>query len=100
MSDGYDFLARCTAGAVLRTRDRREATITRIDHERGLLHGEVTMLGLCAWRRDGVYSDAPFGAPGPLDLVPPTQGGPPAGDRKRISISEALTAEARPFCCD
>lgn len=98
MDGGYDFLSACSVGEVLRTRDRREATITRIDGDAGLIHGEVTMAGACSWRADGIYRDAPFGAAGPLDLVPPSVPRPRRG--KRTSIADELTGAARMFCCD
>jgi hypothetical protein len=98
MDGEYDFLSACTVGAVLRTRDRREATITGIDRDAGLIHGEVTMIGACRWRRDGVYADAPFGAAGPLDLVRPSEG--PVQPRKRTSVTDELAGEGRAFCCD
>jgi hypothetical protein len=98
MGDGPDFIALCRPGLVLRTRDRSEATITRVDAAAGLVHGEVRMFGPCAWRRDGVYKDAPFGAAGPLDLMPPDSA--PDAPRRRISMTEALATADRTFCCD
>jgi hypothetical protein len=98
MDGGYDFLAHCTVGAVWRTRDRREAKITGIDRVAGIIHGEVGMMGACSWRADGVYADAPFGAAGPLDLVPPATG--PAAMQKRVSVADQINAEGRGFCCD
>ena len=65
----------------------------------GLIRGEVEMHGACVWRADGRYRDAPFGAPGPLDLMPPTaEPARPSG--LTASIAEALAADSRPFCCD
>ncbi len=98
MSQPPDFVTICKPGLSLRTRDRGEATITRIDEARGLIHGELRMFGPCVWRRDGVYRDAPFGAPGPLDLMPPTDEAAPA--HKRASVAGAITAGNRALCCD
>lgn len=99
MSEASDMLALCVPGAVLRTRDRSEAVIERVDAEAGLIHGEVRMHGPCVWRRDGIWRDAPFGAPGPLDLVPPA--GAEAGrPQRRGSVKDALGPENRAFCCD
>ena len=98
MDERPDFVALCRPGTVLRTRDRSAAKITRIDEAAGLIHGEVPMFGPCVWRRDGIYRDAPFGAAGPLDLMPPQAGPEPA--RRRISMAEALAAGDRSFCCD
>lgn len=99
MDEAPDFIALCRPGMALRTRDRSEATITRIDAAAGLIHGEVRMFGPCAWRRDGVYKDAPFGAAGPLDLMAP-ESGPTEAPRRRIAMAEALAAGDRRFCCD
>src|SRR5689334_22115076 len=84
-------------GNTYRTRDRREARIERISQE-GLISGEVQMRGPCAWRLDGRYRDAPFGAPGPLDLMPPADR--PAAAPKSASLKEALEGDNRLFCCD
>jgi hypothetical protein len=95
---GFDFLARCRAGDALKTRDRRTARITRVLPEEGLILGEVEMAGPCAWRCDGRYRDAPAGAAGPLDLMPPAQ-----EDQTRhrtISLKDALAGAGRLFCCD
>jgi ribonuclease I len=88
------------AGAVLRTRDRRAARIHHAEPAAGLIHGEVEMHGACVWRADGRYRDAAFGAPGPLDLMPPESVAPPATGPQRISLEEALATEHRLFCCD
>ena len=99
MSASFDFIAACRAGSTMRTRDRGEAVITRVDAETGLIHGEVRMFGPSVWRQDGRYRDAPGGAAGPLDLVPPE----PAADgtpRKTISLKDALDPANRSFCCD
>lgn len=99
MPDGFDFLASTAAGAVLRTRDRREARIARVEPGEKLIYGEVQMHGECVWRADGRYRDAPFGAPGPLDLMPPDRA--PAPEPKKASMAEALASdENRNFCCD
>jgi hypothetical protein len=98
MDSSYDFVANCRPGQTLRTRGRSEAIIERIAADEGLIHGEVRMYGPCAWRRDGVYRDAPAGAAGPLDLLPPTQG--EAAPRNTASLKEALDPANRTFCCD
>lgn len=98
MTTSFDFIAACRPGMVLRTRDRSEATITTVSPVQGLIYGEVRMFGPCAWHRDGLYRDAPAGAAGPLDLMPPAaEAAPP---RKTISMREALDPASRPFCCD
>lgn len=98
MGDAYDFLSACVPGTTWRTRDRRDATITGGDPDAGIIHGTVTMFGQCAWRADGVYAEAPFGAPGPLDLVPPVTARP--APQKRVPAVDQSTGEARAFCCD
>lgn len=85
-------------GGIHRTRDRREARIERISQPEGLISGEVQMHGSCTWRLDGRYRDAPFGAPGPLDLMPPAE--KPAAAPKSASLKEALEGDNRLFCCD
>jgi hypothetical protein len=101
---GYDFLAHCRPGMVLKTRDRREARITAVDHEAGLISGEVPMLGACAWRVDGRFHKAPAGAAGPWDLMPPAEIVPAEGGatgQQRQSLAAALNAEdGNPGCCD
>jgi hypothetical protein len=99
MSASFDFIAACRPGLAMRTRDRSEAVITGVDAEAGVIHGEVRMFGACAWRHDGRYRDAPAGAAGPLDLMPPG----PAADakpRKTVSLKDALDPANRSFCCD
>lgn len=98
MDGGGDFLATAEVGAVLRTRDRRDATITAIDPAAGLIHGMVTMLGACSWRANGIYADAPAGAAGPLDLVVPASG--PAVPQRHVSVTDQLDGDSRAFCCD
>ncbi len=98
MTADFDFVATCRPGMVLRTRDRGEATITRMAPADGLIHGEVRMFGPCAWCRDGRYRDAPAGAAGPLDLQPPAAIA--AGPRKTVSLQEAFDPSNPPFCCD
>ena len=98
MTASFDFIAACRPGMVLRTRDRSEATISRVSVEEGLVYGEVPMFGPCAWRGDGVYRDAPTGVAGPLDLVPPGEAS--AKPRKTVSLKDALDPANRPFCCD
>jgi hypothetical protein len=99
MTETYDFLAAAAGGTLLQTRDRRAVRIDRVAAADGLIFGEVPMLGPCCWRADGRYKDAPFGASGPLDLMPPGSG--PAAGQPRASLQDALEAgEGRPFCCD
>src|SRR3546814_991708 len=100
MSEAADFLSICSEGMVLRTRDRGEATITRISATEGLLYGEVRMFGPCRWRRDGVYGDSPCGAAGPLDLMPPEPPDAPARRYRQVKTCDALATDTRFFCCD
>ncbi len=93
-----DLMNGAVVGALLRTRDGRAARILRVEPAPGLIHGEVEMHGPCVWRADGLYRDAPFGAPGPLDLTTPSIS--LADDRARASVAEALAAGNRHFCCD
>jgi hypothetical protein len=95
MATGNDLLASCCVGALYRTRDRREA---RIEPEKGLIFGLVEMHGACAWRANGRYREAPFGAPGPLDLVPP--GETRSATPRTASLKEALQEVYELFCCD
>ena len=99
MSD-VDFLAICRPGLVLKTRDRRAASIVSVDAGAGIIHGEVQMMGACAWRADGRYRDAPAGAAGPWDLMPPSRESP-AVERAGESLADALNrGEPNPGCCD
>ena len=98
MTERFDFIAACRSGMVLRTRDRGEATISRVSTEEGLVYGEVRLFGPCVWRHDGCYRDAPAGAAGPLDLMPP--GEPSAQPPRTVSLTDALDPANRPFCCD
>ena len=95
---GFDFLGHCRPGTTLKTRDRRRATIDRIDASRGQLHGSVEMEGACCWEADGRYARAPCGAAGPLDLMPPGIGrrDPP----RRAALYEMLDPANRSACCD
>ena len=95
---GFDFLGHSRPGTVFATRDRRCATIDRIDVSRGRLHGAVEMEGACCWEADGRYAEAPCGAAGPLDLMPPAIGrrDPP----RRAALSEMLDPANRSACCD
>lgn len=98
MTESFDFISACRPGMILRTRGRSEVRITRMDAAEGLVYGDVAMYGACVWRRDGRYRDAPAGAAGPLDLLPPeTMSTAP---RKMVSLTEALDPAGRPFCCD
>ena len=98
MADDLSLLANLKAGAVYRTRDRREARIDRLLPGEGLIFGEVQMHGPCVWLANGRYRDAPFGAPGPLDLLPPAEIAPPAP--RTVSMKDALEGDNRLFCCD
>ena len=95
-----DLLSLCRVGALYRTRDRRQARIERVELGEKLIHGEVQMHGLCVWWADGRYHDAPFGAPGPLDLMPPSRNEGPAAQPRTVSMKEALENDSRLFCCD
>ena len=86
------------AGSTYRTRDRREARIERVAPAEGLVYGEVQMHGPCVWLVDGRYRDAPFGAAGPLDLMPVDTAGGKAP--QTASMQEALEGDNRLFCCD
>ena len=100
MSD-FDFLAICRPGLMLRTRDRRTARIVAVDAGTGLIRGEVQMMGPCVWRADGRYRDAPAGAAGPWDLMPPTPAESSAVERRRESLADALNrGDENPGCCD
>jgi len=69
MTVSFDFIAACKPGMAMRTRDRSEAT------------------------------NAPGGAAGPLDLMPP-EAAAEARQRKTISLRDALDPTNRSFCCD
>jgi hypothetical protein len=99
MTASFDFVAACRPGMVLRTRDRCAATIIRVSTDEGLVFGEVHGFGSCAWRRDGLYRDAPAAAAGPLDLLPP-ESTVAARPPKAVSMKDALDPANRPFCCD
>jgi hypothetical protein len=95
----FDFLAFCRPGMVLKTRDRREARITAVTPETGLISGTVPMLGACAWRGDGRFHQAPAGAAGPWDLMPPADGKPTA--QRHELLEQALQSpDGNPGCCD
>ena len=93
-----NLLSACHEGVVLRTLDRREARISRLEPAAGLIHGEVEMQGACVWRADGRWRDAAFGAAGPLDLMPPEPVS--AALPRTASLKEALDAGNPLFCCD
>jgi hypothetical protein len=98
---GFDFLAYCSPGVTLKTRDRREARVTSVDRETGTIHGEVQMMGACRWEADGRYLEAPAGAAGPWDLMPPVQEEGRPEMRSGVSLAEALrNPETNPGCCD
>jgi hypothetical protein len=99
-SAAFDFLALCRPGMVLKTRDRREARILAVAPERGEISGEVQMMGACAWRADGRYRDAPAGAAGPWDLIPPEQNHMPDRPQPRDSLAAARQDPGNPGCCD
>jgi microcystin degradation protein MlrC len=86
-------------GAILKTRDRRQARILSVDAANGFIDGEVPMFGPCRWRPDGRYAEAPAGAAGPLDLVVPAPA--PEEEPKRQSLIAALAdPETGGACCD
>jgi hypothetical protein len=85
-------------GTTWRTRDRRQARIRSC--EGGLIQGEVDAHGPCVWLADGRWRDAPFGAAGPLDLLPPAQIEGAAAPPRRGCLVEALEGGSRFFCCD
>ena len=100
-ADAFDFLAFCRPGMTLKTRDRRDARILAVGGESGVISGEVQMLGACEWRADGRYRQAPAGAAGPWDLIPPAveRGGDLVHEHE--SIAAALgKPEPSPGCCD
>jgi len=99
MNASFDFVAVCRPGAAMRTRDRSEAVVTQVDAAAGLIYGEVRMFGPCVWQQDGRYRDAPGGAAGPLDLMPPDATAE-VKPRKTISLKDALDPANRSFCCD
>jgi hypothetical protein len=96
---GFDFLGFCRPGMTLKTRDRRDARITVVAAETGLISGEVQMLGGCAWRADGRFHRAPAGAAGPWDLMPPT-GDRPAQQRHESLVEALKSSDGSPGCCD
>jgi hypothetical protein len=99
MTVSFDFIAACKPEMAMRTRDRSEATIARVAVDEGLIYGDVRMFGACVWGQDGRYRDAPGGAAGPLDLMPP-EAAAEARQRKTISLKDALDPTNRSFCCD
>ena len=98
-ASAFDFLSHCRPGMVLRTRDRRTVRITAVAAEAGLVTGEVQMMGACAWRADGRFHQAPDGAAGPWDLMPPEAEHRPVAQRHG-SLVDALRDEDNPGCCD
>ena len=97
----FDFLAWCRPGVALQTRDRRDVRVLAVDPAAGLIRGEVQMMGPCQWRADGRYKDAPAGAAGPWDLIPPSAAAAASPERSRESLAEALQrGETTPGCCD
>ena len=96
----FDFLAFCRPGMVLHTRDRRTARITAVAPETGLISGEVQMLGGCVWRADGRFHQAPAGAAGPWDLMPPVTDRSAWAQRHESLIDALRETEPNPGCCD
>jgi hypothetical protein len=96
----FDFAAYCQPGMTLATADRRSARITAVDREAGLIHGEVAMYGPCVWRGDGLWTKAPCGAQGPLDLAAPMDPTATPPEQRRASVVAALDGPNRHFCCD
>ncbi|WP_303977715.1 hypothetical protein [Dongia mobilis] len=96
MGDPRDIAALAQAGVSLRTRDRRDVTVTSVDAETGRISGIVPMVGPCHWRRDGQFEGA--GSAGPLDLVPKQATTEP---QLHASVAEALgDPAAKNACCD
>jgi hypothetical protein len=62
-----DFAALAQSGQALRTRDRRDVTVSSIDPATGRISGLVPMVGACHWRRDGQFEGS--NCAGPLDLI-------------------------------
>jgi hypothetical protein len=97
----FDFLAGCRPGMILKTRDRRDARIVAVDAAAGLIRGEVQMMGACRWRADGRYADAPAGAAGPWDLMPPKLADEAGPERPHDRLADALNrGDITPGCCD
>ena len=67
MPDPVDIAALAQSGQPLRTRDRRDVTVTAIDPATGRISGLVPMVGPCHWRRDGQFEGS--NSAGPLDLM-------------------------------
>src|SRR3954468_11527282 len=97
-ASSFDFLQHCRPGMALKTRDRRTARITAIAADTGLISGEVQMLGTCAWRGDGRFHQAPGGAAGPWDLMPPTAESAPVA-QPHACLTDALQSDDNPGCC-
>ena len=97
MTEQIDVAALALAHQGLRTRDRRDVTVTAIDPDTGRISGIVPMVGPCHWQRDGRVEGARHA--GPLDLMPP---GPASAEaRKHASLQEVLgDPAARNACCD
>ena len=92
-----DIAALAMPGQTLRTRDRRDVTITTVDAATGRISGIVPMVGLCHWRRDGQYEGA--SSAGPLDLMQPRAEA--SAEQKHASLQESLgDPTARNACCD
>ena len=98
---GFDFIGYCRPGMVLKTKDHRDARIEAVDAAAGSINGLVQMFGPCSWTASGRYLEAPAGAAGPLDLVPPAPIATVSRGEATESLAEALNdPSARPFCCD
>jgi predicted small lipoprotein YifL len=100
LSQTFDFVAHCRPVMMLATVDRRPVRITAVDGATGLIYGEVAMFGPCVWRRDGLWTEAPCGAQGPLDLAAPTDPSATPPDQRHASVMAALDGPNRHFCCD
>ena len=91
-----DMAAMAQAGIALRTRDRRDVTVTAVDAASGRITGIVPMVGPCHWQRDGRYEGA--GSAGPLDLVPRAA---VAESQQHALLKDALgDPAAKNACCD
>ena len=100
LSQTFDFVAYCRPGMTLATIDGHIVRITAVDREAGLVHGEVAMIGPCVWYSNGLWTEAPCGAQGPLDLAAPPDPAAIAPEQRRASVVAALDGPNRHFCCD
>lgn len=93
-----DIAALITAGQRVRTRDRRDVAGLTVTAD-GAITGTVPMIGLCRWRADGRYENAPGGGAGPLDLVPVPAVVGETPQRGSV-VAQLSDPEAKNSCCD